>query len=289
MVDTVSPGPVHQVFPEETQANRVASFEARDSLSFHADICHSSSSVACSLDGSLLALCDEVHSRIWVLKLSANTKTSFPLPPGSDGSPCYPRQVCFDARGSQLLVTQRNPPGIQQFTLDGKHVRAIGHFDGGEEALLTAGLDGVATNGEIIVATQDAPRNQLLLFDYSTGHLLHGTGDRGDGDAQLDGPCGVAIAFDGQSVAVAESRGERLSVFTLDDARRPVFSRHILCAGSPRSIALLSPTTLAIVCCYTNRVAVMDGPRARSVAFVPSVANAAKAASFKPQCQQRLV
>lgn len=100
-------------------------------------------------------------------------------------------------------------PVVQEMTLAGAYVRAIGEGD------LDCPVYGVDTSPELLLVCGLSSIEQVFLFDLASGAHLRSLGPTGPAAGQLAGSRGLRLTPDGAHILVAEYNNNRLSFFTL--------------------------------------------------------------------------
>lgn len=148
-----------------------------------------------------------------------NDVTIFSLPSGSEfhkfgccgsgiGHLDYCGKICFSASGNHILVAERKNDRIQEFSLEGEHVRYIGECAFRGTRNTGDQLTGVDANVSVVVACKSC---YVFVFDYCSGDLVAKFG----GPDKLIGSKAVRLTNDGLCVAVADMATHSLLVFTL--------------------------------------------------------------------------
>lgn len=99
-------------------------------------------------------------------------------------------------------------------TTAGVGVRTIG------ASVILGTICGLAANTDMIVVgvwdrSSPAGGKQVLMFDFVSGDLLRSFGVKGTAEGQLHGIVGIRFTPDDRHIILAETDGNRLSLFTL--------------------------------------------------------------------------
>ena len=162
-------------------------------------------------------------------------------------------KCCVVAVGSaeHLLVVDADNERIQELTLDGTFVRAIGKG-------VIARPHGVACDGSLLAITEtNWKTHRVSVLDFATGALRAQFGSKGGGTDQFESPCGITIDSDARLLYIADSGNVRVCVYTVDGAFvKTLGTSHRL--KWPMDVCLLGGTELAVADTRNHRVVVLN-------------------------------
>ena len=132
---------------------------------------------------------------------------SFGKKGSGDGEFKFPISVCITSDGRFIVVADFNNSRIQVFTMDGEPVFKFG--DSGPERL-DHPLSCVCYEEKFFVT--DLNNNCVKVFD-ERGQFLYKFGEKGNGDGQLNLPCGLCVDKYG-NLLVCEMENEHILQFS---------------------------------------------------------------------------
>ena len=162
------------------------------------------------LNDDEILVVDQCNHRIQQLNVrTRNFVKSFGKKGSGDGEFKNPASVCITRDGRFIVVADYNNHRIQVFTKDGKPVFKFG--DSGPERL-NHPVSCVCYEEKFIVT--DLNNNCEKVFD-AKGQFLYKFGEKGNGDGQLDFPCGSCVDKYG-NLLVCDVGNRRIQQFSLE-------------------------------------------------------------------------
>lgn len=213
--------------------------------------------VAVNADATLMAGSTVSRHDVTVYALpSCEEVVSFGGKGSGEGQLYSPRDLCF-TNDSSLLVADYGNGRIQQFSCAGVYQRTIG------EDTLCGSPFGVAATEDVIFASQRSNVGPCIaMFDYCTGNILRGFGEKGSAAGHLRHPSGLCLTSDGL-VLVTDSDNNRLSLFT------PT-GDFVRCVGADDGLSWPTDICVAgtgeiVVCCSNSSEVVVFSPDGNEV------------------------
>ena len=162
------------------------------------------------LNDDEILVADQCNHRIQQLNVqTGNFVKSFGKEGSGDGEFVSPVGVCITGDGRFIVVTEFANSRIQVFTMDGEPVFKFG--DSGPERL-DHPLSCVCYEEKFIVT--DRNNNCVKVFD-GKGQFLYKFGEKGNGDGQLNSPCGLCVDKHG-NLLVCDPINGRIQQFSLE-------------------------------------------------------------------------
>ena len=162
------------------------------------------------LNDDEILVADECNHRIQQLNVqTGNFVKSFGEQGSGDGEFENPASVCITSDGRFIVVTDYSNSRIQVFTMDGEPVFKFG--DSGPERLANP-LGCVCYEEQFFVT--DRNNNCVKVFD-GKGRFLYKFGEKGNGDGQLNSPCGLCVDKYG-NLLVCDPINGRIQQFSLE-------------------------------------------------------------------------
>ena len=162
------------------------------------------------LNDDEILVADERNHRIQQLNVqTGNFVKSFGKKGSGDGEFVSPVGVCITGDGRFIVVTEFANSRIQVFTMDGEPVFKFG--DSGPERL-DHPTSCVCYEEKFFVT--DRNNNCVKVFD-GKGRFLYKFGEKGNGDGQLNSPCGLCVDKYG-NLLVCDPINGRIQQFSLE-------------------------------------------------------------------------
>ena len=162
------------------------------------------------LNDDEILVADQCNHRIQQLNVqTGNFVKSFGEQGSGDGEFGYPVSVCITSDGRFIAVAEFANSRIQVFTMDGEPVFKFG--DSGPERL-DHPTSCVCYEEKFFVT--DRNNNCVKVFD-GKGRFLYKFGEKGNGDGQLNSPCGLCVDKYG-NLFVCDPGNGRIQQFSLE-------------------------------------------------------------------------
>ena len=162
------------------------------------------------LNDDEILVADKCNHRIQQLNVqTGNFVKSFGKKRSGDGEFMNPTSVCITSDGRFIVVTEYSNSRIQVFTMDGEPVFKFG--DSGPERT-DYPFSCVCYEEKFIVT--DRNNNCVKVFD-GKGQFLYKFGEKGNGDGQLNSPCGLCVDKYG-NLLVCDPINGRIQQFSLE-------------------------------------------------------------------------
>ena len=162
------------------------------------------------LNDDEILVADDYNHRIQQLNVqTGNFVKSFGIKGSGDGEFMNPTSVCITSDGRFIVVTEHVNSRIQVFTMDGEPVFKFG--DSGPERT-DYPFTCVCYEEKFIVT--DRNNNFVKVFD-GKGRFLYKFGEKGNGDGQLNSPCGLCVDKYG-NLLVCDPGNGRIQQFSLE-------------------------------------------------------------------------
>ena len=162
------------------------------------------------LNDDEILVADQYNHRIQQLNVqTGNFVKSFGKRGSGDGEFKNPVSVCITSDGRFIVVVDYNNSRIQVFTMDGEPVFEFGNS--GPERL-DHPFSCVCYEEKFFVT--DLNNNCVKVFD-ERGQFLYKFGEKGNGDGQLNKPCGLCVDKH-NNVFLCDERNNRVQQFTLE-------------------------------------------------------------------------
>ena len=162
------------------------------------------------LNDDEILVADKCNHRIQQLNVqTGNFVKSFGKKRSGDGELMNPTSVCITSDGRFIVVTEYSNSRIQVFNMDGEPVFKFG--DSGLERT-DHPFSCVCYEEKFIVT--DRNNNCVKVFD-GKGRFLYKFGEKGNGDGQLNSPCGLCVDKYG-NLLVCDPINGRIQQFSLE-------------------------------------------------------------------------
>mgnify|MGYP000081982469 CR=1 FL=1 len=162
------------------------------------------------LNDDEILVADQFNHRIQQINVqTGNFVKSFGKKRSGDGEFGYPVSVCITSDGRFIAVAEFANSRIQVFTMDGEPVFKFG--DSGPERL-DHPTSCVCYEEKFFVT--DRNNNCVKVFD-GKGRFLYKFGEKGNGDGQLNSPCGLCVDKYG-NLLVCDPINGRIQQFSLE-------------------------------------------------------------------------
>lgn len=161
-----------------------------------------------------------------------------------------PARVRVTPRGTLLVANHDSPSPIQEFSLDGQFIRAIGSEGNGPGQYTGTFGMAVAQDGSLWIT--DLGGSRVEHFD-AAGNFVAVWGTLGNGDGQFVQPAGLAIAPDG-TIYVSDLFNDRIQRFAPDGTYLAnVGACHLFCGHGPFDMVVDQAGFLYVIG-FNNRV-----------------------------------
>nr|XP_058958125.1 E3 ubiquitin-protein ligase TRIM71-like [Pocillopora verrucosa] len=181
------------------------------------------------LNDDEILVADQCNHRIQQLNVqTGNFVKSFGKKGSGDGEFKNPASVCITSDGRFIVVADFYNFRIQVFTMDGEPVFKFG--DSGPERL-DHPSSCVCYEEKFFVT--ERKNNCVKVFD-GKGQLLYKFGEKGNGDGQMNKPCGLCVDKH-NNIFLCDGRNNRVQQFTLEGTFNGKTSSNIQ-FGWPRSV-----------------------------------------------------